>query len=522
MASIRITAAVLDTRRLTMHAEDGSTITLLQGDPRLAAVLPKLNEDLTNQGWHDLDLPAQDSAMAIYAEYEKMNPLVRFFRIQRDALNELLEQLERTPTTQMGEIISQIMGKAVDTQSVLFTANEQNVAQPRNLTDAAGTAPKQHTETIVAVVEDTVVPNVEMMENQIRHSVATGRTKAVENFLRRAGSVTAQRKFSAESLLAFVEKGDLPICEDGSILVYKSLNTKKEPTNGLVSEKVFVDLHTGRVEQWVGAKVMISENKLDWDSMRECSHGLHIARRQYVRTFNGNVCVLAILAPEDVGVLPREDANKCRTLGYHIIHQLTSEQFEKVKNNESWVITDEDERLLAELLAGNYTAVTHTVTINGDLGTDVVYSACETVDPKPVVEVTEAVQPLAETVREKKVVAAPVDPSQVKTIGQQIKELFEKYKQNRDTTVLEQLKELKKKAKKSWEALGISDPSQLPEPAVNTPKGGIAKGEFAELLRGKLTKSKAARLLELKKKSKKSWTTLGISAADVAKIESML
>ena len=46
MTKIRIVAAVVDTRRLTLYKEDGETIRIPQGDERVQRIIDETKEDL--------------------------------------------------------------------------------------------------------------------------------------------------------------------------------------------------------------------------------------------------------------------------------------------------------------------------------------------------------------------------------------------------------------------------------------------------------------------------------------------
>ena len=46
MTKIRIMAAVVDTKRLTLYKEDGDTVLIPQGDPRLARIVEETKDIL--------------------------------------------------------------------------------------------------------------------------------------------------------------------------------------------------------------------------------------------------------------------------------------------------------------------------------------------------------------------------------------------------------------------------------------------------------------------------------------------
>ena len=52
----RIVAVVVDTKKAILYREDGSTVTILQGDERLRPMLEYLTPEITNKGYADVDL----------------------------------------------------------------------------------------------------------------------------------------------------------------------------------------------------------------------------------------------------------------------------------------------------------------------------------------------------------------------------------------------------------------------------------------------------------------------------------
>ena len=69
----------------------------------------------------------------------------------------------------------------------------------------------------------------------------------VQAFLARCAQFIDNRQHSVDDLMRFLERGDLPLADDGSIIAYKMLRRK----NG--SEDIFVDCHSGNIPQRVGS-----------------------------------------------------------------------------------------------------------------------------------------------------------------------------------------------------------------------------------------------------------------------------
>ena len=158
---------------------------------------------------------------------------------------------------------------------------------------------------------------------------------------------------------------------------------------------------------------------------------------------------------------------------------------------------------------------------------------------------TEVVAPVAEALTNpgNNTQDTPIDP---KTVVKQVEQLSRKeiaanlYAKGK----VEELKAYKKAAKVSWEKLGVPDPDVTPpvvniftalaaepEPVKENPEdtkrivNGVELGEgsykerIQKLLAIGITSIGVAKaILEMKKKAKKSWETLGVSATQVEEI----
>lgn len=291
----------------------------------------------------------------------------------------------------------------------------------------------------------------------------------MEAFLARAGKVAAERSHSVEDLLKFMERGDLPIAEDGSILIYKVLKKRAGK---------YYDCHTGKVPQHVGAYVYMDASLVDHNRNNECSNGLHVARRGYIKSFSGDVCTLCKVAPEDVIAVPSYDANKMRVCGYHIIFELTPAQYGLVRQNKPMSDDPQGAITLAEAIAGQHTGITHKVKIGAHSGGDV--SVTDVDVPTPAAKPEKAVEPVKALQNpDKKHLDAPIDPKTVtKTVAKAPKQAKAPIAINgvnvkpgssreriqkllavgiTSVGVAQAILKLKKDAKKGWSALGVSD-----------------------------------------------------------------
>lgn len=398
---VKIVGALLDVHRLHMYMESGETITIEQGDQRIRPLMAKLTPALDSTRpplWRYYMLTAADMEVKNqYADTEqKTNGAVRFFKMLKSKVVELANKFLDEPMEPqaLGQVVHEDSHKPLDEEAKRpLTKSEAAVAEimanavPASAPDFAMVSPatigngaqEDTEEMIVAVTSDnTIIPNADLIAKQIS-AVSAGVTSAAgfTLFMERAASV--KRSHTVEDLLKFMEKGELPIADDGTVLVYKRLNSSRE-------DGIFTDLHSGLVKQKVGSFVHMAPEMVDPNRSADCSHGLHVARRDYLRAFSGNVTVLCKLAPEDVIAVPHGDARKLRASGYHIIARLSNEDAALVCQDKPM----KDLSLLARCVAGDHAPILEYVEIKGSKGTGLVVTPAgevEVVTPNEVREV---------------------------------------------------------------------------------------------------------------------------------------
>ena len=387
----RIITVIVDEQNLTMYKADGTTIIVAQGDPRIRGIVEKVVPAIEKFGFYDLtDDDLNPANTKHFTETETATSgVVKFFRLAKKKLAEIAAKFrDPIPSLQVGmipEVGQSPLGDLVpveeapvvtDTPKIPAVVQDElkqdltrgQLAVAEIMANAASTSSpafhkadvKGEEETVVVAVVDgeTVIPDVEKIEPQLKAIAAKlGTALGVTNFFRRLAKV--QRNHSVVDLLKFMEKGELPIADDGTILVYKRLNA-----HGKGDTRHFTDVHSGQVKQKVGSRVFMAEALVDPNRNNDCSNGLHIARRDYLSAFSGNVVVLCKLAPEDVISVPIYDARKLRCKGYTIVAELSETDARLVSSNQPM----EDTVLLGNVAAGNHVEILETVEITKSKG----------------------------------------------------------------------------------------------------------------------------------------------------------
>lgn len=477
---VRVKEAVLDERELIMYDEQGNQYVIKQGDARVARLVPILTAKLSIGEIAEVDLSSE--ADRAYAKVEeKTNGFLKFFRIAKTTLagifSKQAEPVEEVPVVEGFDLrkkisaVEEIMANAVPASSASF----ENV--PVDLKDSNNDR-NFHTDdgdTIIAVVDgQTIVPDAHQIKHIIDHAANTeGGEVGLAKFYERFAPVAALRQHTAKDLMKFVQKGDLHFADDGSLLIYKALKTK----GGYGQERdpnLFVDCHTGNVPQRVGTLVCMDESLVDKDRRNECSNGLHVARRQYIGGFSGDVITLCKVAPEDVIAVPEYDANKMRVCGYHILYRLNPEDFSAIKANKP-LVSDEGKKMLAACIAGTHVGVLQTVKIGGHRGSnltvidhveaEIATAKVEASNQKlRKLEPVEALNALDRSVPERGEVldlqTVNEQAKQVKSLSRKdrAKELYEAWLKSggrKDSPEWADLYSFKKASKVGWEKLGI-------------------------------------------------------------------
>jgi hypothetical protein len=479
---IKIIAAVVDTAQLTLYKEDGSTIIILQGDPRLKRIVDECIVPIKTHGFAMVDLTKENT----YRQYEeKSGGLVRFFRVAKKAVAKLFGTSDEpvapiavgTPSISSLAVIqeqiarqqiaiNEIMKGAIPTHDPKFDQELSDTGQDH---------------TVVAVVKDQIIPDVNKMEGHITRAGKTD-PKGMNTFMTRLSEVVKVRNHSVQELMNFMERGDLPIADDGTIVIYKVLRKK----NGR-----YVDCHTGKVSQFIGSYVCMDPKLVDHNRNTECSNGLHVARRGYLNQFSGDVCVIAKVQPEDVITVPNYDPNKMRVCGYHILFELDEQSYFKLKSNRPFTDNEKAQILLGRAISGDHPPPRETVTITGHSGEGVVITPRDPPTPEP--RRTQAVPKVEALAEDEKTVAAPVVPTEVA------------------------------------KAVEAAETPQAAQPILTPPVGGRQAEArklfdvFMEAGKDSPEELSAAQALNLYKRSKKvGWASLGINAMEEEAILAVL
>lgn len=135
-------------------------------------------------------------------------------------------------------------------------------------------------------------------------------------------------KRSVDQVYGFLEKNKLPITEDGFFLAYKKVRSD------------YKDIHSGTIDNHIGAVVEMDRNLVDDNPDSHCSVGLHFCSESYLGHFGSQSDPVMILKinPADVVSIPTDyNGAKGRCCKYEVVGQVNgnpADAFAKIVNTE--------------------------------------------------------------------------------------------------------------------------------------------------------------------------------------------
>lgn len=391
-----VVAATASKAVVTLYFDDGTDMALSPNEQFTLDVMEKVTPALARN--EKILLNMQARRLNIYTEMEKKaNGLVKFFRVAKKALlgidapteqqiqslalpmedynmasnddtivaviQEESANVENTEPVASGEtrFPAQGHGTGLATEA---NPNGGSVAD-RAEQAATGIADEATADSVPATRAEKpagkVLVGAEALRNQIKHFSEQENPVGFNAFMARISKVVVERRHTVSELLTFLDKADLPIADDGTIVAYKRL--KK------FEGDYMVDSHSGKVKQKVGSRVFMKPEMVDPDRRNECSNGLHIGRRDYMGSFSGDCIIICKIAPEDVIAVPQDyNGAKMRCSGYHIVHRLNEEAKAAVIRGEKMTGDTATAQMLTKILRGEHVPVIETTEITQNSG----------------------------------------------------------------------------------------------------------------------------------------------------------
>lgn len=524
---IKVVAALVTAQNVTIYDSEGNAYIYVQGDPMIPVLAEEVFPELRVKGevYFNLNRNAQVESKGVsIEEYEKKSGVARFFSVTKKALasffgkkssedapvelkEEFIGDIKQAPfnaaakasdgtktipnvnALASAEEVSELLSEAAE---VVHLDTPKSIHMNDDAWDEKTKVREEANTTVIAVVETekgvAIIPNADALASQIAHGVKTHNTKGVDRLMQRLAAMTTKPNHSVQDVLAFVEKADLPLTNDGDIIIYKRVN--KCPSNTKIDgitlpEQVFKDCHSGNVKQWAGCEVVVDKKLVDLDRKKDCSNGLHVCTRTYLSTFHGSDVLLGLLSPEDILAVPERNVSKVRTYRYRLLDVLDDESAKYVLSRTPHAtMPDSLALMLNKAIKGLYPKAAYKVTIGGHNGSNTTYTAI-----------------------------APKNAAVVETVEQPMQ----------NTTSLPP--EVKKNVELEAASRGINEAEKAPSLKVETVEDAAKKDakarkpssrdEVKALLAGhtpsNLPLASSVRIMEIKKRTKKSFEFLGVS-----------
>ncbi|NKL08356.1 hypothetical protein GFL39_26160 [Rhizobium leguminosarum bv. viciae] len=352
MSKVKILGAIASNSGVTLYLSNGEEMNLKKDTQRTKDILDQTVDALARGEHLEIDLSSLSIEKTIE---EKTNGVVKFVRGRFSQLKSMFGGTATEPKT-----VTVVLGSVQRAPDPAPVAKQ--VPPPIPFNPKREDEPVAHeSEELHAIVNDKVIPGVEALAPYMDAINAGEDAVGFQKFMERIATVIDIRSHSIKELLNFMKKGDLPIAEDGSIVAYKVLKT-----NG--SNNGFVDCHSGKVTQRLGSLVQMDEKLVDPNRRNECSTGLHIARRGYLKRFDGNIITLVKVAPEDVIAVPPGEPDKMRAKAYHIVAVLPADVHLTLRANKPMTGHEKASKLLADVIKGNHTPILEVVNIGKAMG----------------------------------------------------------------------------------------------------------------------------------------------------------
>lgn len=118
-----------------------------------------------------------------------------------------------------------------------------------------------------------------------------------------------------DDLFSFLQKGNLPITDDGHFLAYKKVREN------------FKDIYSGTIDNSPGKIVEMERDKCNLNRNETCSSGLHFCSKSYLSDFgNSSSKIIEVkINPKDVTSIPTDyNQAKGRCCKYLVIKEITS------------------------------------------------------------------------------------------------------------------------------------------------------------------------------------------------------
>lgn len=199
---------------------------------------------------------------------------------------------------------------------------------------------------LIGVMDNMFIPFVDQLEHFVNENQPK---KGLKKFIQKFNKVAKKCSHTAEQLISFMEKSELPLTDSGDILGYKALFKQCDK----YAKDYYVDTHTNKVIQDVGMIIQMDRANVTDDPSVSCSQGLHIASLGYLGNFitRKQDIFLVKVNPKNVVSVPINEEQKMRCSRYTILAKLPESVRKFVENNQP-IDDEETHKILNKAIKG--------------------------------------------------------------------------------------------------------------------------------------------------------------------------
>lgn len=511
--NVRVIGSVLLKDRLVLYLEDGQSLEILQATGLVEGILDQITAPMLADGYADLAITNHN----VFARYSQQTQgRVEFYRVRRKPLSRWLNRLRELVR---GNDPTAVETALLEETRALLQDPAVQATSAREIGFDVKIADLGEDETVIAVSATGVVPHMDYLTRHMQYALKYASEAGIQQFLAKMEEAVLQWDYHAEELMRFMAVGDLPIADDGSIIAYKVLARGKDDR--------FYDPHSRRVPQRLGSYVYMDPQYIDLSRRTECSVGIHVAQRQYLRNYTSDVCFLIKFDPRDVVAVPLGEPEKVRIRGYHLVAELPEELYQLIRNNRPITDHPAGRQILEKIVKGEHISIMERVQVFGSNSAPPVVTPVEPPTPEQP-KSTQTASIVRGKGKNSGLTALPqegeIDPQAMvspKEFQQQVnltrkeqaQQLYRAWQQDPSPANWDALWAFKRKARQSWETLGVPEPVPL---SSSTAAPRLTQAQTARAL---FDQQDFEGLWAFKRRVRKGWTVLGFTADEIDRIQ---
>lgn len=231
---IKVVSAAVSHLGAVFYTETGDVKTIPITDPRISEMVDKVIEAVNNGKIVEVDLSTYSVFSEIEKESKGFLRFFRVAKKKLASILGISRDAAKRGNVNPGGFVQNAPEEAAPQPGTPDVTPDVKKALEKAHTQAMEQSLSDEDTTVVAVVGDTPIVGAEALTNHAKAAVVFGETIGFQNLMTRLSKVAKERKHTVQEALVFLKEMDLPFANDGSIIAYKSLTTTSE--NGIFKD----------------------------------------------------------------------------------------------------------------------------------------------------------------------------------------------------------------------------------------------------------------------------------------------